>query len=507
MSPFKEIWDSLIKKGEISKKRDISSLFTNKSRYDNFSSKFNDILIDYSKTNLDDETFQKLMKLIQISDLYEKQVDLFKGKNISPSKEPSPIHVLYRRNIFKKTEKTLLENNKRMFKISEDIRDGKYLNVKGQKFKSIVNIGIGGSRNGSELIYDSLKIFSTGPKVFYISSMDDTEFNDTVYDLDPYETLFVVVSKSFKSIETIQNTRKALFWLKKSLNCDVSKHFICVTSNKEEAKKLLSENIEILNVPSGLGGRFGLLGPYSLSSMCNIGFENYNQMLEGANQIDDNFYNEKNKDNLSLVLSIIDIWHRNFCNFQTKAILPYDYNLKFFVNYIQQLEMESNGKSINYLSQKNKISSSPIVWGSSGSEGQHSFFQFLHQGSNIVPCDFLIGINDQIQPNSKERTLLLKNCLAQSEALMVGSDKSNKNIHEFCEGNRPSTTIFYESLSPKVLGSLIALYENKNFINSVIWRVNPFDQWGVENAKKIFSKFISEEKNDYYNKIIKKFNN
>ena len=505
MSSFKEIWNSLIKIGELSKKRHISSLFKNKSRYENFSIKFNDILIDYSKTNIDDETLKKLLKLIQISDLNEKKIDLFKGNNIYSLENSSPIHVLYRRNIFKKTEQTLLKNNERMFKISEDIRNGKYLNVKGDKFKNIINIGIGGSRNGSELIYDALKVFSTGPKVFYISSMDDTEFNNTVCDLNPFETLFIVVSKTFKSIETIENAKKALNWLRKNLDCDVSKHLICVTSNKEEVKKLFSENIEVINVPSGLGGRFGLWGPYSLSSMCKIGFKNYNLMLEGANEIDDNFYNEKNKNNLSIILSIIDIWHRNFCNFQTKAIIPYDYNLKFFVNYVQQLEMESNGKNINLLSKKNKVNSSPIVWGSTGSEGQHSFFQFLHQGSNIVPCDFLIGINDQIQPNSKERNLLLKNCLAQSEALMVGSDKNNKKIHQFCEGNRPSTTIFYESLSPKVLGSLIALYENKNFINSIIWRVNPFDQWGVENAKKVLGKFMSKEKNNYYNKIINKF--
>ena len=506
MSSFKKIWKIIEQKKIESNKRNLISLFSDSQRFENFSTECSKIFVDFSKINIDKFTLNKLFELFEKINLEKKKLELFEGKEINTSENLSPRHIFFRKNNFlKKSEKNFLEDNRETLEISEQIRKGKYLSVKKKKFKNIVNVGIGGSRNGNELITTALRNFSNGPDVLFISSLDSNEFKKITKELDPSETLFVIVSKTFKTIETIENAKKVIEWLKSRLNCDPSKNIICVTNNRKEAKEYFSDKIKIINIPEGLGGRFGLWGPFSLSALCNIGLNNYNLMLEGAEEIDENFFYEKNKNNLPLVLSIIDIWHRNFCNYRSRTIIPYDYDLRFFINYIQQLEMESNGKIFKN-SKKNISKTAPITWGSSGSDAQHSFFQFLHQGSDITPCEFLIGVNDLSKSNSLERELLLKNCLAQSEALMLGNKKSIKKRERYklCNGNRPSTTILFESLTPKILGSLISIYEHKTFVNGIFWKINSFDQWGVENAKKIYKNYDLNKYNDFYSKEIKK---
>lgn len=509
MSSFKNLWKELYQIEKKNRKRNIISLFSEENRFENFSTEYGKIFIDFSKTNIDHYTLKKLFHLIEHANLKQKKNDLFEGKKINLSESSSPKHIFYRRNNFlNQSEKELFLDNKKMFQISENIRTGKYLGVTKKKFKKIVNIGIGGSRNGCELITSALRKFSTGPEVLFISSPDSNEFDEITSKLNPFETLFIIVSKSFKTVETRQNAKKLFSWLKKNFQCDPSNHIICVTNNKKEAENFFSDKIRILDIPKDLGGRYGLWGPFSLSALCNIGLKNFKSFLEGAREIDENFFFEENKNNLPLVLSAIDVWHRNFCNYQTKSLIPYDYNLKYFINYIQQLEMESNSKKVN-IPDVDNVKSSPILWGSTGSEAQHSFFQFLHQGSDKSPCEFLIGINDHIRRNSQERDLLIKSCLAQSEALMLGNtgNINEENLYKLCEGNRPSTTIFFESLTPKILGSLISIYEHKTFINGIFWKINSFDQWGVEMAKKVFNSYnLKKFNNSYSNKIKAKIN-
>jgi glucose-6-phosphate isomerase len=392
----------------------------------------------------------------------------------------------------------------RMAAFCNRVRSGEWKGHTGKRIRNVINIGIGGSDLGPVMAYEALKHYSDRNLTFrFVSNVDDTDFAEAVVGLDPAETLFIVSSKTFTTLETITNAQSARAWLVKGLGGDensVAKHFVAVSTNAEGVGKFGIDTANMFGFWDWVGGRYSMDSAIGLATMLAIGPENFYAMLDGFHQMDEHFRTTPFERNLPVLLGLLGLWYTDFFGAQTVAVLPYEQYLKRFPAYLQQLTMESNGKHVTIAGKEVGYDTSPIYWGEPGTNGQHSFYQLIHQGTRLIPCDF-IAFGKSLNPIGRHHDMLLANVLAQSEALAFGKTLEQVKAegtadwlapHRVFEGNRPSNTILADRLTPQILGKLVALYEHTVFTQGIIWQINSFDQWGVELGKVLAQRIIPE---------------
>ena len=485
--------------------RKIATLFDTRRAHD-FAVQTDGLFFDYSKTNIDCETLAMLLELIKTAGLADKRTAMFSGKKINTTEDRAVLHTALRRSSGPVTVdgqdvmSNVLATRARMLKFAEEVRSG-VLQGQGGAYTDIVNIGIGGSDLGPAMAYLALKPYAHGPKIHYVSNVDGAHVTDVLAGLDAQTTLVVVASKTFTTIETLTNAETALRWMGQSVANPADQFAALSTADDKTAAFGISPD-QVFGFEDWVGGRYSLWGPIGLSVALAIGSDNFTALLNGAAAMDDHFQSADGTKNLPIMLALVGIWHAQVAGYTTRAVLPYEQRLSRFPAYLQQLEMESNGKSVGIDGQDLTVPSGPIVWGEPGTNGQHAFYQLIHQGTHIIPCEFMIAKVGH-EPNlSHQHQLLQANCLAQSQALMLGRDldvartiAASKGFggaelerqarHRVFTGNRPSTTLIYPKLTPYCLGQLIALYEHRVFVEGVILGINSFDQWGVELGKEL----------------------
>tara|TARA_B100000686_G_scaffold296074_1_gene327410 strand:- start:2584 stop:4236 length:1653 start_codon:yes stop_codon:yes gene_type:complete len=519
------VWLSLQAHQSVMAKQDLCELFTHDSqRFKNFSLKFNDILMDYSKHPVSQNTINLLLKLASQQGLEKKISDLFCGKKINISEDRAALHFALRReealildgmDIMPEIHNVLAQ----MEKFTSSIRNGGFKGYSGKVFTDIVSIGIGGSNLGPVMVTEALKPYSSSHiSSHFVSNIDGTQLSTVLNKLNPETTLFIIASKTFTTQETMTNARSARSWFlaQGGTEKDLENHFVAVSTNRIEVEKFGINADNMFKFWSWVGGRYSLWSAIGLPIALSIGMENFYLLLKGAREMDQHFISTPMKRNLPVILGLIGIWQINFFGNKSHAILPYDQSLHRFPAYLQQLEMESNGKRVDRSGNEVDYATGAVVWGEPGTNGQHAFYQLLHQGTQIIPADFLAPCLSH-NPIDDQHCLLLANFIAQTEAMMRGKKNSDiydkyeagssdedllkdsyKKIipHKVSLGGRPTTSILFKKLDPKTLGSLIALYEHKVFVQSVIWDTNPFDQWGVELGKQLAGKILGELKNE-----------
>ncbi len=486
--------------------RDLFDL--DKLRFSHFSLESNNLLFDFSKNFITDQTLPLLFKLAEESSLSDNIDRLFSGAKVNTSENRPALHTALRsfateplwvegKNITEEVNTAFSQ----MANIVRKIQEGQWLGYSHKAITDVINLGIGGSDLGPAMATYALSPYhSSKVKCHFVSNVDETDMWETIKNLNPETTLFIVASKSFMTQETLYNALTAKNWLSKAAqNEDLSQHFIAVTAKVDKAKEWGIKHI--VPIWDWVGGRFSLWSAVGLVIAIAIGIDNFKLMLEGANAIDNHFRTTDFSKNIPVILGLLNIWYINFFNVKSYAILPYDQYLKLLPAHFQQLEMESNGKYRRHNGQKVTYATSPVIWGMIGTNGQHAFHQLLHQGTQLIPIDFILPMSSH-HPLEQHRTWLVANCLSQSKALMLGEneDEVRRNLnkqgynedeitrllpHKVLIGNRPSNTLLMPKLTPFTLGALIALYEHKVFVQSVIWDTNCFDQWGVELGKQI----------------------
>ena len=476
---------------------------------------FEDILYDFSKQRLTPETIGLLVALASEAFVPEWIERMFGGERINVSEGRSVLHVALRRSAAPFPDaasdvmKDVLDTRKRMAEFAEILRAGKCSGHRGAVIRDVVNIGIGGSDLGPKMMNQALRsIAHPTLGVHYVSNLDGAQLAPLLQTLDPRTTLFIVVSKTFTTQETMLNAETARAWLKSNLGDDVNlaNHFAAVSSRPERAVAFGVSRERVFPIWDWVGGRYSLWSAVGLALMVAIGPHAFDEMLRGAESMDEHFRTAPFAQNLPVVMGLIGIWNTNFLGATTNAVLPYNESLKYLPSFLQQLEMESNGKSVSIAGDTMDCATCPIVWGELGNNGQHAFFQLLHQGGRLVPCDFIASVrSDYPLPGHQEA--LLANCFAQSSALAFG--KTEEEVRESMEkesvppaemadllphrvfaGNQPSSTLLLKNLSPRTLGSLVALYEHKVFVQGAVWGINSFDQWGVELGKAVASRIL-----------------
>ena len=478
--------------------RKITALFEVSGRFENFSAAACGLFLDFSKTNIDQTSKELLIEFVSRSGVYSRREKMFSGAAINKSENRTVLHWALRadRNkvrISRMADIKLIDRvSRNIAQFADEIRMGKITSISGEKFTDIINIGIGGSDLGAKMSVRALTPYHDGPRCHFVSNVDSADLTDKLMQICPKTTLVIISSKTFTTTETMTNARSIISWLKNIIPNGFEQHLVAISSNPGEAFTYGITPDRVFNFPDSIGGRYSMWGPIGLPIMIAIGVDNFNEFLLGACEMDNHFLHENPNKNLPILLAMVGIWHRNICRYSARAILPYEQRLSDLPNYLQQLDMESNGKSVNIDGNYLETDTVPIVWGESGTNGQHAFYQMLHQGSSIVPCEFLIGASGHEPDLAHHHELLLASCLAQSEALMVGRDynKNGAERHREFPGNRPSVTIAYSKLTPKVLGSLIALFEHRTFVEGVVWGVNSFDQWGVEFGKDLSNELL-----------------
>ena len=512
-------WDNLNSHYKTIKSSSISDFFKeNPFRSHDFKIEWEDFYVDFSKNIINSKTIKLLIELCKEVDLKNSIDKYFSGVKINSTENRSVLHTALRSK-----EKIFLENidisknvkevKSKLKKFSNKIISGKFKSSSEKKITDIVNIGIGGSDLGPVMVTHALKHYSNHLKIHFISNVDGDHVVETLKKIDPETTLFIIVSKTFTTQETITNANSVKKWfLSKYPNGDVSKHFIAVSSSIEKAKKFgISENY-IFPMEDWVGGRFSIWGSVGLSIMLSIGPDNFEEILEGACEMDQHFKNKPFEENIPVILALISIWYNNFFNAETEVVIPYSEYLKLLPSYLQQAVMESNGK--NYDRNGNPVSyeTGNIIWGSTGTNSQHAFFQLLHQGTKFIPSDF-IGFIEPLNNENDHHEKLMSNFFAQTEALMNGKTENEvlKELNELkysenqikrvlpfkiFQGNKPSNSILINKLTPKSLGKLICLYEHKIFVQGVIWNIFSFDQWGVELGKKLANNILNEIQSD-----------
>lgn len=513
MNPMQNpIWQTLIDhQAEISKSS-LRKLFNDdSSRGTRYSMQAEDIFIDYSKNLIDDSTLSLLVQLAKDQQLEAKRDAMFAGERINITEDRAVLHTALRgassselyvagKNVLPEIMQVL----SKMSDFSNKIRAGQWLGHTGKPIKNIINIGIGGSDLGPAMATEALKDYSDRDlTIRFVSNIDGSHLYESTRDLNPEETLFVIASKTFTTDETITNANSAKKWLLKTLNSDqaVEKHFIALSTNRQRVEDFGINPDNMFEFWDWVGGRYSMTSAIGLSLMISIGPDQFNDMLAGFHKMDQHFKTAPLESNAPVILALISVWYSNFFNTTSEAILPYEQYLHKLPAYMQQTSMESNGKSTDLHGNKIGYSTAPVVWGEPGTNGQHAFYQLLHQGTQIIPCDF-IGFKESTQNIIEgHHKKLLANMLAQAEALAFGktqeevlSEGVNSSLapHKTFPGNRPSNTILSKKLTPNTLGQLIALYEHKIFVQGVIWNINSFDQWGVELGK-VLAKQIYEE--------------
>jgi glucose-6-phosphate isomerase len=469
------------------------------------------LFLDYSKNRITDQTLKLLFRLAKESGLPERRDAMFKGEKINITENRAVLHIALRaprdavitvdgKNVVPEVHAVL----DRMTDFCNRIRSGQWVGHTGKRIKNVVNIGIGGSDLGPVMAYEALKHYSDRNLTFrFVSNVDGIDFVEATRDLAPAETLFIVSSKTFTTLETMTNAESARDWLLNGLGGDkaaVAKHFVAVSTNAKKVSGFGIDTANMFGFWDWVGGRYSMDSAIGLSTMLAIGPGNFRAMLDGFHEMDEHFRTAPFEENLPLLMALLVIWYTDFFDAQTVAVLPYEQYLKRFPAYLQQLIMESNGKHVTLDGKQVNYDTSPIFWGEPGTNGQHSFYQLIHQGTRLIPCDF-IAFAQALTPLGRHHDMLLANVFAQAEALAFG--KTAKEVkaegipdslapHRVFEGNRPSNTILADKLTPEVLGKLIALYEHSVFTQGVIWNINSFDQWGVELGKALAQRIIPE---------------
>ena len=469
------------------------------------------LFLDYSKNRITGETIKMLMDLARESGLQSRIDAMIRGDKINITEGRAVLHVALRApkgsTIVVDGENVVPEVHAvldRMAAFCNRVRSGEWKGHTGKRIRNVINIGIGGSDLGPVMAYEALKHYSDRNLTFrFVSNVDDTDFAEAVVGLDPAETLFIVSSKTFTTLETITNAQSARAWLVKGLGGDensVAKHFVAVSTNAEGVGKFGIDTANMFGFWDWVGGRYSMDSAIGLATMLAIGPQNFHAMLDGFHQMDEHFRTTPFERNLPVLLGLLGLWYTDFFGAQTVAVLPYEQYLKRFPAYLQQLTMESNGKHVTIAGKEVGYDTSPIYWGEPGTNGQHSFYQLIHQGTRLIPCDF-IAFGKSLNSIGRHHDMLLANVLAQSEALAFGKTLEQVKAegtadwlapHRVFEGNRPSNTILADRLTPQVLGKLVALYEHSVFTQGIIWQINSFDQWGVELGKVLAQRIIPE---------------
>jgi glucose-6-phosphate isomerase len=469
------------------------------------------LFLDYSKNRITDETLKLLLQLAEESGLRERIDAMFGGEKINVTEKRAVLHVALRapkgasivvdgENVVPAVHLVL----DKMADFCDRVRSGAWKGHTGKRIRNVINIGIGGSDLGPVMAYEALKHYSERAMTFrFVSNVDGTDFAEAVHDLDPAETLFIVSSKTFTTLETMTNSQTARDWLLKGLGGDekaVAKHFVAVSTNAEGVGKFGIDTADMFGFWDWVGGRYSMDSAIGLSTMLAIGPDNFRAMLNGFHQMDEHFRTTPFERNLPVLMGLLAVWYNNFFGAQTVAVLPYEQYLKRFPAYLQQLTMESNGKHVTLDGGKVACDTGPIYWGEPGTNGQHSFYQLIHQGTRLIPCDF-IGFGQTLNPLGRHHDMLMANVFAQTEALAFGKTPEEVKAEgtpdalvpaRVFEGNRPSNTILAERLTPEILGKLVALYEHSVFTQGTIWNIDSFDQWGVELGKVLAQRIIPE---------------
>jgi len=468
------------------------------------------IYLDYSKNRITGETLRLLLALAEDSGLHERIEAMFRGDKINVTENRAVLHVALRapkeEAIFVDGENVVPEVHAvldKMTDFSNRVRSGAWRGYTGKRMRNIINIGIGGSDLGPSMAYDALRYFSDRSlTVRFVSNIDGNEFVEATRDLDPAETLFIVSSKTFTTLETLTNARSAREWCVQALGSEqaVAKHFVAVSTNTEEVEKFGIDTANMFEFWDWVGGRYSYDSAIGLSLMIAIGPERFREMLAGFHAMDVHFRTAPFERSLPVLLGLIGIWYNNFFGAETVAVLPYDHYLGRLPAYLQQLDMESDGKHVDLEGRPVNYQTGPIIWGQPGTNGQHAFYQLIHQGTKLIPCDF-IGFCQALNPLGLHHDLLMANFFAQTEALAFGKTAEEVAAegvpafqvpHRTFEGNRPTNTILADRLTPETLGKLIALYEHKVFVQGTIWDIDSFDQWGVELGKVLANRIIPE---------------
>ncbi len=480
---------------DVAKTWRLGDLFTqNPKRAEQFTFTAEPLSLDLSKNFLQQDTLEYLIQLADELDIPNKISALFNKETVNLTENRQAMHWLLRAPADITTSPESDEVNKtleRMGQFVDAIHTGAWQSEQGNPIKDIVNLGVGGSDLGPKMCVHALKPFATGrTKVHFVSNIDGLDISNCLQHLDPQSTLFIITSKTFTTLETLNNAHAARAWLNSAGVTNFSKHFVAVSSAVDKAKAFGVAPQNIFPIWDWVGGRYSLWSAVGLSIMLSIGKENFLALLAGAHAMDKHFQQTNLETNLPFLLGALGVYYINGFHYNTHAIIPYDESLYFLPDYLQQLEMESNGKSIKVDGTETTYHTAPIIWGGVGTNTQHSFHQLLHQGNTICPTDFLLPLSNDHHLDDHHRHLVA-NCLAQSQALMLGKQYPEEEKHRRVAGNKPSTLIAYEKMSPKTLGALIALYEHKTYVQSLFWKINAFDQWGVELGKQL-AKPISE---------------
>jgi glucose-6-phosphate isomerase len=469
------------------------------------------VYLDYSKNRITDETLSLLLQLAREAGLRERIEAMFRGDKINVSENRSVLHVALRaprgasilhdgRNVVPEVHAVL----DKMSDFANRVRSGAWKGHTGKRLRNVVNIGIGGSDLGSVMAYEALRHYSDRAMTFrFVSNVDGTDFSEAVRDLDPAETLFIVSSKTFTTLETMTNAQSARGWLLTGMNGDepaIAKHFVAVSTNSKEVAKFGIDTDNMFGFWDWVGGRYSLDSAIGLSTMLAVGPDNFRAMLHGFNEMDEHFRSTPFERNLPVLMGLLTVWYADLFGAQTVAVLPYAQYLKRFPAYLQQLTMESNGKHVTLDGARVDYDTGPIYWGEPGTNGQHSFYQLIHQGTRLIPCDF-IAFARTLNPLGRHHDMLLANVFAQTEALAFGKTADQVKAegtpdwlvpHRLFDGNRPSNTLLLEALTPTALGRLVALYEHSVFTQGTIWHIDSFDQWGVELGKALAQRIIPE---------------
>ena len=469
------------------------------------------LYLDYSKNRVTDQTLKLLVQLAEESGLRTRIDAMFRGEKINITENRAVLHVALRaprdRSIVVDGENVVPEVHAVLDKMSafaDRVRSGEWKGHTGKRIRNVVNIGIGGSDLGPVMAYEALRHYSEREMTFrFVSNVDSTDFAEAVHDLDPAETLFIVASKTFTTLETMTNAGSARDWSLQGLGGDtkaVAKHFVAVSTNGAKVSEFGIDTANMFGFWDWVGGRYSMDSAIGLATMLAIGPDNFRALLDGFHEMDEHFRTTPFESNLPVLMGLLSVWYSDFFGAQTVAVLPYEQYLKRFPAYLQQLTMESNGKYVTLDGKSVTYDTCPVYWGEPGTNGQHSFYQLIHQGTHLIPCDF-IAFAKTLNPIGRHHDMLMANVFAQAEALAFGKTAEEVKAdgtadwlvpHRVFEGNRPSNTLLAERLTPAVLGKLVALYEHNVFTQGAIWNINPFDQWGVELGKVLANRIIPE---------------
>ena len=503
-------WKKLTQLAQQKKSQHMNDLFAQDSdRFDKFSIELPKLLLDYSKNLIDTETMDTLFDLARESKVLEWREKMFIGAKINKTEDRAVLHTALRRKssepLIVDGENVTVSVQKQLEKMEEfvnRVREGKWLGYSGKRITDIVNIGVGGSNLGPQMVTEALKHYSDhSVNVHYVSNVDGAQIVEILRPLDPEKVLFIVSSKTFTTTETMTNAKTAIKWLTASSFDEnaVAKHFVAVTANKENAMGFGIKEENVFGMWDWVGGRFSLWSAIGLAIALDLGFDKFEELLDGANEMDEHFQNAPLEQNMPAIMALLSVWNTTFLGARSQAILPYDQTLHMLAAYLQQAEMESNGKSVSWNGDEVDYATVPSIWGELGINGQHAFYQYLHQSNNVVPADF-IGSVASVTPVKGHHETLMSNFFAQTQALMTGVNEAQVRAdlkakgrtpdyidkvapHKVHKGNRPTNTILLKRIDPTTLGSLIALYEHKIFVQGIVLQICSFDQWGVELGK------------------------